>query len=207
MTPDPLTYVRSECACFRKTAERHGGLSNMSSGYPLRVNGTRILTTEALYQACKFPDNPDLQKCIIAERSPMSAKMIQKPFGNQIRPDWDDVRIAVMDWCLRLKLAQNPVSFGNTLRATGDLLIVEDSRKDAFWGAIPSADDATLTGRNVLGALLTALRHHWIQNNCKVAMPKTPELPNFKLFGQPVSVAADPEPGLSALDFFNAAME
>ncbi len=48
------TYLRDESAIFRKTAERFGGLSNMAPGYPLLINGVRMLTSEALYQACRF---------------------------------------------------------------------------------------------------------------------------------------------------------
>lgn len=49
------TYVRSEVVVVYKTKEDFGGLSNMASGYPLQINGVRILITEALYQACRFP--------------------------------------------------------------------------------------------------------------------------------------------------------
>ena len=41
-----------------KTAEAWGEYSNMVSGFPVMVNGTRILTSEALYQCCRFPHLP-----------------------------------------------------------------------------------------------------------------------------------------------------
>jgi len=75
----PTTYQRDECAIFLKTAERFGGLSNMAGGYALSINGIRIPTSEALYQACRFPDKPELQKIIIGQKSPMTAKMKPKP--------------------------------------------------------------------------------------------------------------------------------
>ena len=52
---------------------------------------------------------------------------------------------------------QYPVANGAALTATGSLPIVERSSRDAWWGAMPSQDN-TLTGRNVLGQLLTQLR-------------------------------------------------
>jgi hypothetical protein len=52
------TYVRSEVVVVYKTKEEFGGLSNMASGYPLQINGVRILTTEALYQGVPFPSPP-----------------------------------------------------------------------------------------------------------------------------------------------------
>ena len=84
---DPRTSV-----VFLKTNERFGGLSNMAPGFPLTVNGIQIRTSEALYQACRFPHLPDLQRLIVGETSPMTAKMRSKPFRDQSRPDWDAVR-------------------------------------------------------------------------------------------------------------------
>ena len=49
------TYRYDEVCAFRKTKEAFGALSNMASGFPIRINGTFILTSEALYQACRFP--------------------------------------------------------------------------------------------------------------------------------------------------------
>src|SRR5437899_1766418 len=93
---DPRTYKRRESVVFLKTKEEFGGLSNMAGGFPLRVNGVSILTSEALYQACRFPHLPDVQRQIIAERSPMTAKMRGKPHRANSRPDWDNVRVRIM---------------------------------------------------------------------------------------------------------------
>ena len=72
-------YRRAECIVFRKTKEPFGGLSNMASGYPIKIGGFRILTSEALYQACRFPHMREVQRLIIGQRSPMTAKMKSKP--------------------------------------------------------------------------------------------------------------------------------
>ena len=69
------TYERSRSVVFRKTREEFGGLSNMASGFPLEINGLRVLTSEALYQACRFPHLPEVQKQILEQASPMAAKM------------------------------------------------------------------------------------------------------------------------------------
>ena len=60
--PRERTYVAADCAVFLKTKERFGGLSNMAGGYPIRLLGLRIPTTEHLYQACRFPHMPGLQR-------------------------------------------------------------------------------------------------------------------------------------------------
>src|ERR1043165_4533284 len=106
-TKDTRTYLRTQCISFRKTDEAFGGLSNMAPGYPVRVNGVRIFTVEALYQACRFPHLPEVQQLIIGQHSPMTAKMVSKPYREDSRPDWDRVRVKVMRWCLRMKLTQH----------------------------------------------------------------------------------------------------
>ncbi|MDT8265677.1 NADAR family protein, partial [Roseomonas sp. DSM 102946] len=111
------TYDRATSVVFLKTKEAFGGLSNMAGGFPLRVNGVRILTSEALYQACRFPHLPDVQKLIIAEASPMTAKMKGKPHRSNSRPDWGAVRVKIMRWCLRVKLIQNFAEFSRLLLA------------------------------------------------------------------------------------------
>ena len=95
--PDEMrTYDRSDSVVFRKTKEAFGGLSNMAGGFPLEVNGIRIRTSEALYQACRFPHLPEVQRLIIEQKSPMTAKMKGKPHRHETRPDWDRIRIKFM---------------------------------------------------------------------------------------------------------------
>jgi type I restriction enzyme S subunit len=186
------TYEHSQSVVFFKTKEAFGGLSNMASGFPLRVNGVRILTSEALYQACRFPHMPDVQRKIISENSPMTAKMKGKPYRSQSRADWDMVRTQIMRWCLRVKLAQNWKTFGDLLQATGNRPIVEQSRKDDFWGA-KETDDGTLIGINVLGRLLMELREELRSDQgdeLRVIRPLP--ISEFLLYGRPIqSVSAD----------------
>lgn len=179
-------YHRERCVVFRKTHEAFGGLSNMAAGFPLRVNGVSIRTSEALYQACRFPDKPDVQKLIIEEKSPMSAKMVGKPYREQSRPDWDRVRVRIMRWCLRVKLARNWPAFRQLLLSTGNRAIVEDSGKDPFWGAQPQTD-GTLVGENVLGRLLMELREDLQKPTDESLKWVEPiPIPDFSLFGEPI---------------------
>jgi type I restriction enzyme S subunit len=195
-------YSREDCVVFHKTKEAFGGLSNMAAGFPLEVEGVSIRTSEALYQACRFPHKPDLQRLIISERSPMAAKMRGKPFRHETRADWEDVRVAVMRWCLRVKLLRNWTTFSQLLAETGSRPIVEQSRKDRFWGAVPIASDA-LEGQNILGRLLMELRE-LLESSASAAeiSPLAPVvIQDFNLMGRPigalvveVSSAAQPPP-------------
>ena len=180
------TYDRAESVVFLKTKERFGGLSNMAPGFPLRVNRVRIRTSEALYQACRFPHMPEVQQLIIGENSPMTAKMHSKPYRRVSRHDWDFVRVKIMRWSLRVKLAQNWREFGRLLLSTGDRPIVEQSRKDDFWGA-KVADDGTLVGMNVLGRLLMELREQLNGDEAESLRFIEPlAISDFLLFGQPI---------------------
>ena len=60
-------YPLQNTVSFRKTTEKWGGLSNMAKGYPLLINGLPIQSSEILYQACRYPDYPDIQKAIITQ--------------------------------------------------------------------------------------------------------------------------------------------
>ena len=186
------TYYRADTAVFLKTKEKHGGLSNMAGGFPLVVNGVAIRTSEALYQACRFPHRPEIQREIIAQKSPMTAKMKGKPYRHISRPDWDAVRVKIMRWCLQVKLAQNWDKFSELLLETGDMPIVEHSRRDDFWGAKP-IDSETLVGTNALGRLLMQLRER-----LKCEMPETLQyvgplaIPEFLLYGLQIEAIGQP---------------
>ncbi|HAZ60763.1 MAG TPA: hypothetical protein DCY89_04220 [Gammaproteobacteria bacterium] len=183
-------YKRATSVVFLKTDAPFGGLSNMAGGYPLRVLGTRINTSEALYQACRFPHLPDVQQIIIGQASPMTAKMKSKPHRKNSRPDWDRVRVKVMRWCLRVKLVQNWAKFSELLLRTDDKPIVEESRRDDFWGAKP-VDEQTLVGMNVLGRLLMELREAVKEQGEAEFLTVGPlDLPEFLLFGQPIEAVS-----------------
>ena len=186
------TYDRARSVVFLKTNEAFGGLSNMAGGFPLHVQGTRIHTSEALYQACRFPHLPEIQRLIINQASPMTAKMKSKPHRKNSRSDWDRVRVKVMRWCLRVKLAQNWARFSELLLRTGDRPIVEESRRDDFWGAKP-VDEQTLVGMNVLGRLLMELREAVKSQGPDPLLSVAPlDIPEFLLFGRPIGTVVGP---------------
>ncbi|PTS72258.1 DUF1768 domain-containing protein [Sphingomonas sp. HMWF008] len=186
------TYQTKDVVRFRKTAEEFGGLSNMAPGFPVVVLGYRVRTSEALYQACRFPHMPEVQQMILNEGSPMTAKMRSKPYRKDSRPDWEDVRVKVMKWCLRVKLVYNWRKFSELLLSTGDRPIVEDSRKDSYWGAMPQEDD-TLNGQNVLGRLLMDLRNR-LQEDPEALRSVPPlQIRNFCLLGEAIPMIAAPQ--------------
>ncbi len=182
------SYLRREAVVFHKTKERWGELSNMASGFPLIVVGSVWPSSEALYQACRFPDLPDVQLLIAEQTSAMTAKMRSKPHRSATRADWPRIRVRIMRWVLRVKLAQHMNGFGSVLLATGDASIVERSAKDRYWGAIES-DDGTLEGENVLGRLLMELRDELrTRSREELSIVTPPRVDHFLLLGRPVGI-------------------
>ena len=187
------TYYRPDSIVFLKTREAFGGLSNMAGGFPLFVNGIPIRTSEALYQACRFPHLPEVQRLIIEQRSPMTAKMKSRKHHQDSRPEWDWVRVKIMRWCLRVKLIQNWDAFSELLLETDDQPIVEQSRKDEFWGAKP-VDKHTLVGVNALGRLLMELREDVKTEGQEVFLRVEPlDILDFFLDGRPIEPVTAPD--------------
>ena len=191
------TYSKKETCWFQKVDTEWGGLSNMKGIiYPLLVNKRRILTSEALYQACRFPDFPEIQEEIIKQKSPMAAKMKSKPYRLKCtRDDFEEEKVAIMYWCLRVKLACNPNGFGHLLKKTGTRAIVEVSHKDLFWGTKEDISNSnTIIGVNVLGQLLMELRSFYLENQVsKAYLTVEPiDITNFKLFGEQIKPIVHP---------------
>jgi ribA/ribD-fused uncharacterized protein len=151
-----MIYRETDCAIIYRTRERFGELSNMASGFPIRFDNRLFYSTEALYQCCRYPGLADIQKAINVPNA-MTAKMKSKPPREQTRDDWYEVRVSIMEACLRLKVEQHLDRIIPILAQTGDRPIVEKSRRDAFWGAKPISE-TEIEGDNVLGLLWMLIR-------------------------------------------------
>ena len=180
------TYRRSGSVVFLKTDGTYGGFSNMCGGFPLSVNGIGIRNSESLYQSCRFPDYPEVQRLIIDQTSPLLSKNVSKPHRkDKTRSDWEEVQVEVMWWCLRVKLLQNWDEFGGLLWMSGQRPIVEESRKDTFWGT-KSMEEGVLVGSNVLGKLLMELRHRYLTDKESLRVVGPPKIRNFRLMGEEI---------------------
>lgn len=173
-------YFKEESVSFLYTKLEYGGLSNMSMDYPFFLKKVYINSSEALYQAMKFPDYPKIQKEIIMSRTAKESKLKSIYYKEFIRSDWEVVKLETMMWCLRVKLLKKWIEFGKLLHSTKDYYIVEESYKDNYWGANPR--ELFFIGGNMLGELLMELRSEYrkIGLNDYVILP--PNIPNFKLY-------------------------
>lgn len=184
-------YQPSEVAAFSSTKGEFGGLSNMAPGFAIRVNDVIIPTAEALYQACRFPLFPDIQKEIIEQHSPMTAKMMSRKYLDKTRQDWESIKYDIMYWVLQVKLSQNFDKFSKVLTDTGKRAIVEVSKKDKDW-AVMRDQDQTLKGKNALGRLLMKLREEHIFNQSLISCVPPLPITGFLLFGSAIETVCDP---------------
>lgn len=176
-------YNVNDVCFFNKVKEKWGELSNMSNTYGVVVNGIKIKNTEALYQASRFPDYPEIQMEILKGHSGMASKMTSKKYRKtHTRGDWDNVAVDIMDFCLKLKTYQNYLFIKRILVAVGDRDIVEKSHKDQTWGTIEK--NGVLIGHNVLGKLWNNIR----DNIDELNKPPVLLIDNFKLNGKSITL-------------------
>lgn len=156
--PD-LADIRGSCV-LRRVREPYGVLQNMSP-HPVAVGGLRFRTSEAAFQAMRFPAaSPTIAK-IRTAKSPMQAKFAAKGDAAGMVVEQLSARdVANMALCLKAKYMAHMV-VRDTLMATVGRYIVEDctSRQRGsglFWGAARVGE--RWRGHNVLGRLWMALR-------------------------------------------------
>ncbi|KAJ7472735.1 hypothetical protein FB451DRAFT_302012 [Mycena latifolia] len=148
----PRTPTRARILFYHKT-DPHYGFTNFSA-HPVFYDGKRYPTSEHLFQSFKFqPHRPRLAEHIrTCSERPSVAFSEARRFQPEVRSDWKDVNIQMMDLALWHKFTQHE-SLKKELLATDDAELVEDSDKDSFWGV-----GADRRGRNELGKALERLR-------------------------------------------------
>ncbi len=158
------TYLKSVSCGFLRTRDEWGEFSNFRRlDVPIRAGPHQLATSEHLYQVCKFASRPDIQDRIAAAPRPGDAARLGRNPNPGPDPGWNDQRVDVMRWVIRMKREANPGLIDAALDRTAQRPIVEVSRHDAFWGARDAGD--IYEGENVLGRLWMELRHHIRQND------------------------------------------
>ena len=127
-------------------------LSNMELfPKPIIINNEIIKSSENYYQSRKTLDL-DIRKKIL-EMSPYEAKKYCKTI--ELRNDWDDVKILVMQEALDIKFS---ITYYRLLLISCQEEIIEENYwNDTFWGVYKGV------GKNMLGILLTKLRERIIK--------------------------------------------
>jgi ribA/ribD-fused uncharacterized protein len=138
---------------FYHAHDPHYGFTNFSSD-PIDYNGRKYPTSEHLFQSLKFMERrPELAEHIrTCSTRPRVVFDEAHRFSPEVRSDWLQVRIEMMDLVLWHKFSQNR-HLKEELLSTGDAELVEDSDKDSFWGI-----GVDRKGQNQLGKALVRLR-------------------------------------------------
>lgn len=107
-------------------------------------------TVEHAFQAAKTRDTIERRRFILLSMPPGRAKY----YGRRLtlRPDWERIKIHVMEDCLESKFLRHR-HLHDKLLATGDATLIEGNTwGDTFWGVCGGR------GENHLGKLLMQLR-------------------------------------------------
>ena len=146
-----------------KVKEENGEFSLMSP-HPVLYEDTEFRTVEALFQWLRFKDHPEVQAEILAQKSPMGAKMKARLHRDKLNRGikWDEAPedIPLMKKCMLLKLEKHP-ELKQKLIATGNAIIIEDctthDRESArFWGMVKK--DGKWQGENMFGKIWMEIR-------------------------------------------------
>ncbi|MFZ2048882.1 MAG: NADAR family protein [Minisyncoccia bacterium] len=131
--------------------DEHYYLSNFSA-FALVIGGEIWMTVEHAYQGMKFPNHPKIRAEIEDALSAHEAKKIARVNKEFVRPDWNEVKLGIMEALIRAKIDQHPYVLKKLLQ-TGTAVLIENSAKDAFWGRGPDWQ-----GYNHLGRIWMKLR-------------------------------------------------
>lgn len=125
----------------------YGFMSNFYPS-PFKAEGVTWPTVEHYFQAMKTTDKSEWTK-FAALDVPGKAKYRGRMVT--LRPDWDTVKIGVMEDALRYKFKQNP-ELAKKLLETNDKVLHEDSPYDFIWGYQNN-------GKDLLGKCLMKVRN------------------------------------------------
>lgn len=171
---DPMQYKSEQI----KTTQEFKDLRTASPKFKVNIFGIST-TVDNLYNACRFPNLPTLQRKILTA-SPKYAKRLTKRYVARQRKDWGKVKKTILKWAVHLRLTQNFDEFGDYLLSTGTDQIVHLSKLDL--GVNPT----TLSGKNYYGRMLTNLREKYRAFPKALEWCSPPKLDRFNLLGRPI---------------------
>lgn len=124
-------------------------LSNFYSA-PVEYKGFTYQNNEAAFQAQKCLT--DEEKADFTDLEPSKAKYRGRRV--ELRPDWESVKVRIMEDIVRAKFRQNE-ELARLLLETGDRILEEGNTwNDTFWGVSLK----TRKGKNNLGRILMRVR-------------------------------------------------
>lgn len=143
-------WFKREIRSFR---EKYHFLSNFYET-SIEYKGLLYTNAEAAFQAQKCMT--EKEKVLFTEYSASRAKRQGRLV--KLRPDWEDVKLSLMEEIVRAKFVQNP-EIRKLLLETADCELIEGNTwHDVFWGV----DVRTEEGENHLGKILMKIRREFL---------------------------------------------
>lgn len=121
-------------------------LSNMYYS-PIKINGLYFSCAEAAFQSFKTIDL-EIRKKFQFISGPEAKRLGRKV---PLRPDWNNIRIEVMDAVVRAKFRQHP-ELVRKLIVLEEPIVEDNNWNDTFWGKCKGK------GYNHLGIILSKIR-------------------------------------------------
>ncbi len=181
------------CLTFSNIRKPYHPLSLFSPEFKVRLRPDLLLDSVGLaYEAARFPYRRDVQRRILACRFREETSAVVAEYAAFVRPDWHEVKDLVLDWCLRLKLAQHYRALGAVFREVGDRDIVYQATEDTELGA-RRVNGSGWRGSNTLGRLLTVLKEEFRSDQSPnilfspLRLVDPPVVDDFLFLGAPVS--------------------
>ena len=156
-------YPVAKTAPFCKVDAPWGIFSNFGRT-PLEVDGVSFDCSEKLFQVMKFTDMESRKAVFETRGQTMKMRARHQEKVGTVRPDWGEIIVDAMKFCLMQKYAQSE-SFRKELERSRGLFIVEDQttfqkKNPDTWGAKLSGDGKEFIGPNLMGRLLMELRNN-----------------------------------------------
>ena len=153
-------YPADRCAPFSKVDGLWGIFSNFSRT-PLVIDSVPFDCSEKVFQVMKFTDSATRKAIYEAKGQTMKMKAKHGEKVGTVRPDWGEIIVDAMKFCLVQKYDQSE-AFRKELDCSRGLFIVEDQtsfpkKNPDTWGAKLSGD-GIFVGPNLMGRLLMELR-------------------------------------------------
>lgn len=138
---------------FYKVGEPYGCFSNFSPHW-IDLRDQNWPTVEHYYQAQKFwgTEDANLIDVIRTSSTPEIAASIGRDRTHKVRLDWEEVKYPIMREAVLTKFLTH-LDIQGILLSTGELMLVENSPTDYYWGC-----GLARTGQNQLGKILASVR-------------------------------------------------
>ena len=120
---------------------------------PMGYQGLLFPTPEHFYQAMKTLDYRDRARCAAAS-SPASAKKLGQTF--QLRADWDEIKLDVMEFALRYKFSSE--IWLKRLRSESGPFVEWNYWHDNYWGHCTCRKCKGKEHLNHLGLIVSKLK-------------------------------------------------